>query len=81
MGVQLFEENYEAIEIYQLVKKFGNVSFESLDRAADKLGVTGVDIFHKLYLTHIQFMEVLSNRRQQEINKNGPKRRNNIHRR
>lgn len=54
-GIELWPENHDSFEIYQLVRLFGQVSFKDLDSAAQRLGVTDVTIFSKLLTIHREF--------------------------
>jgi len=58
-----------------IVQRFGEVSYEGLNRAVSDFGVDGVGIYEKLGIIHDEFRRVASGKRQQamerERNKNG----------
>lgn len=69
MGIQLWPENHDAMDIYLTVREFGKVTFEALHRAKGDFQVEGVDLWRKLSLIHRKFEEVRAQRMQQQKDK------------
>lgn len=69
MGIALQPCNHDAIEVYQTVRLLGPVTFEGIDRALQRFGISGVGILEKIHIIHGEFKAVENFRRQQAANK------------